>query len=80
MVRTIAYCIAGVLRTKRMPARMADSRCSRGRPVKRRPRRQVNSAVSTATIETAYSENARLEPPSRIRKPASAGPIARVRL
>ena len=52
MVRTIAYCTAGVLRTKRTPARMAESRCSRGRPVKRRPRRQVNSAASTAMIDT----------------------------
>ena len=80
MVRTMAYCTAGVLRTKRTPARIAESRCSRGRPVKRRPRCQVNSADSTAMIDTAYSENARLEPPIRISMPASAGPIARVRL
>ena len=53
MVRTIAYWIAGVLRTKRTPARMADSRCSRGSPVKRRPRCQVNSAASTATMDVA---------------------------
>jgi hypothetical protein len=79
-VRTIAAWTAEVLRTNRMPARMADIKCSRGSPVKRRSRRHTNSALITATIETAYMEKARLEPPSRIRKPPIAGPTARVRL
>ena len=38
-VKTFAPMIREALRTKRMPARMADNRCSRGRPVKRRPAR-----------------------------------------
>ena len=81
MVRTIAAWIAGVLRTNRMPARMAENKCSRGRPVNRRlPRRHMTSAPITARIDTAYSENVSPEPPSRIRNPASAGPTARVRL
>jgi hypothetical protein len=81
IVRTIAACNAGVLRTKRIPARIAEKKCSRGSPVKcRLSRRHKNNALITARIDTAYSEKVRLEPPSRIRKPASAGPTARVRL
>jgi hypothetical protein len=79
-VRIIAAWIAGVLRTNRMPARIAETKCSRGKPVNRRSRRHTNKALITARIDTAYIEKARLDPPSKIRKPAIAGPTARVRL
>ncbi len=72
--------MAGVLRTKRMPARTALRKCSRGREEEDVSRRQVSSAESTATNDVAYSANVRPDPPTSTSTPPNAGPIARARL
>ena len=46
-VRIIAACITGVWRTKRKPARIAETRCSRGRLVPRGRRCQLSKAMTT---------------------------------
>ena len=77
---SVAACIAGVCRTNRIPARIAETKCSRGRVLRVRARRQVTRAATLARKETANSRKASAGPPNSSRIPPSAGPSARARL